>query len=41
MEENASKGSFSINKYGDRQAYNLAVKARRQALREMAKRAAG
>lgn len=29
------KRQFSVNKYGDEQAYKLAVKARRQALRDL------
>lgn len=31
------KKQFSVKKYGDAEAYKLAVKARKQALREMAK----
>ena len=33
------KRQFSVNKYGDEKAYNLAVKTRKQALRELAKNA--
>ena len=33
------KRQFSINKYGDEEAYRLAVKARKQALREISRNA--
>jgi hypothetical protein len=33
------KRQFSVNKYGDEKAYKLAVKTRKQALREIAKEA--
>ena len=34
------KRQFSVNKYGEEQAYKLAVKARRQALRDLEKNSA-